>query len=462
MSQASIPSYWSYAIQTSISLINLLPTSVLNFHSPWSKLYSTKLDLSQLKVFGCACYPNLRPYTSHKLEPRTVECIFLGYPTGFKGYLCLDINFKRFYISRHVVFNKSKFPFSTLTVSTSDPTFSHIPFDTLWLSNQLYLHSLNHPSLLGAFPGNVSSQSSSFPTLAPSHSDTPFDPVSQPTSSFPLPKCAPSQSDPPVTTLPRPTTLNHHPMQTRSKSGITKPNSKLCYKAVLDYTFTEPPTYGIASKYPKWCEAMDAEFQALQRQHTWSSVPTSPNVNLVGCKWVYKLNLNSDGSISRYNARLVAKGFHQHAGIDYQETFSPVNKLATMRLVLAIAVSCNWSLRQLDVSNAFLHGFLKEEVYMTQPLGYEDAKHPSYVCKLHKSLYGRKQAPRAWFESFSFHLLHLGFTHLLQIVLSSCFILLVLTFIFCGMWMILLLLVTAQFRLIILSLLSVKLLSLKT
>ena len=100
-------------------------------------------------------------------------------------------------------------------------------------------------------------------------------------------------------------------MQTRSKSGISKPISKLCYKAVIDYTFTEPPTYKIASTYPKWCEAMDAEFQALQRQQTWSLVPAPPNVNLVGCKWVFKLKLNSDGSISRYKARLAAKGFHQ-------------------------------------------------------------------------------------------------------------------------------------------------------
>ena len=140
---------------------------------------------------------------------------------------------------------------------------------------------------------------------------------------------------------------------------------------------------------------MDTEFQALQKQQTWSLVPAPPNVNLVGCKWVYKLKLNSDGSISRYKARLVAKGFHQQAGIDFYETFSPVIKPATVRIVIAIAVSCNWSLRQLDVSNAFLHGYLKEDVFMQQPPGYVDSLHPSYVCKLHKSLYGLKQAPRA-------------------------------------------------------------------
>ena len=140
---------------------------------------------------------------------------------------------------------------------------------------------------------------------------------------------------------------------------------------------------------------MDVEFQALQRQQTWSLVSAPPNVNLVGCKWVFKLKLNSDDSILRYKARLVAKGFHQQAGIDYHETFNPVIKSATMRLVLAIVVSYNWTLRQLDVSNAFLHGVLKEDVYMQQPPSYVDPIHPSYVCKLHKSLHGLKQAPRA-------------------------------------------------------------------
>ena len=98
-------------------------------------------------------------------------------------------------------------------------------------------------------------------------------------------------------------------MQTRSKSGIIKP--KLCYASVLDYTYIEPPSYKIASKCPQWCSAMDLVFEASQKQGTWSLMPRPPHKNLVGYKWVYKLKLNSDGSISGYKARLVAKGFHQ-------------------------------------------------------------------------------------------------------------------------------------------------------
>ena len=132
------------------------------------------------------------------------------------------------------------------------------------------------------------------------------------------------------------------------------------------------------------------------------------------------MKLHSDGSIAKYKARLVAKGFHQQPGMDFIETFSPVIKPATVRLVLGIAVSLNWSIRQLDVSIAFLHGCLKEEVYMQQPQGYVNPSKPHYVCKLPKSLYGLKQAPRAWFERFTSQLLHLGFV--VSLANSSLFV----------------------------------------
>ena len=110
---------------------------------------------------------------------------------------------------------------------------------------------------------------------------------------------------------------------------------------------------------------------------------------------MYKLKYNNDGSISRYKARLVAKGFHQQFGIDFDETFSPVVKPFTVRIILSLAVQFNWPLKQLDVQNDFLHGFLKEEVFMVQPPGYMDPALPNHVCLLQKSLYGLKQTPWA-------------------------------------------------------------------
>ena len=133
----------------------------------------------------------------------------------------------------------------------------------------------------------------------------------------------------------------------------------------------------------------------MERQGTWSLVPHSPSQNVVVYKWVFKLKLNSDGSINRYKARLVAKGFHQQYGVDFEETFCPVVKPPTVRIILSLSIQFDWPLRQLDVRNTFLHGFLNEEVYMVLPLGYVDPSCPNYVCRLWKSLYGLKQAPRA-------------------------------------------------------------------
>jgi hypothetical protein len=135
----------------------------------------------------------------------------------------------------------------------------------------------------------------------------------------------------------------------------------------------------------------------------------SGNKNIIYYKWVFKVKKNSDCTIDRYKARLVAKGFKQHYSIDYEDTFSPVVKFATIRLVLAIAVSRGWALRQLDVKNAFLHGIMEEEVYMQQAPGYEDANAPRHISKLDKALYGFKQAPRTWYSRLSTKLQHLGF-----------------------------------------------------
>ena len=139
-------------------------------------------------------------------------------------------------------------------------------------------------------------------------------------------------------------------------------------------------------------------------------VPRPPNTNIVSGKWVFRHKFHSDGTLSRYKARWVCRGFSQQHGIDYDETFSPVVKPSTIRTILSIAVSSSWPIHQLDVKNAFLNGTLNDTVYCQQPLGFEDSSLPNHVCLLNKSLYGLKQAPRAWFQRFSTFVQTIGFT----------------------------------------------------
>ena len=182
-------------------------------------------------------------------------------------------------------------------------------------------------------------------------------------------------------------------MVTRAKAGITKPKQ---LHHLTKYPLPPPlePTSVVqAMKDPKWYAAMAAEYDALQKNGTWVLVTKSPDQNIVGCKWVFRVKRKPDGSIDRYKARLVAKGFHQRPGLDFKETFSPVVKPTTIRVILSIALSHGWPIQQLDVNNAFLHGTLTDEVYMSQPPGFVHSEKPTHVCRLRKSLYGLKQAP---------------------------------------------------------------------
>ena len=152
---------------------------------------------------------------------------------------------------------------------------------------------------------------------------------------------------------------------------------------------------------------MKEELDALSKNHTWDLVTLPPGKSVVGCKWIYKIKTRSDGSIERYKARLVVKGFTQEYGIDYEETFAPVARISSVRALLAVAAASKWDLFQMDVKNAFLNGDLSEEVYM-QPLPglfVESNK----IFHLRRAFYGLKQAPRAWFTKFSSTISRLGF-----------------------------------------------------
>lgn len=201
-------------------------------------------------------------------------------------------------------------------------------------------------------------------------------------------------------------------MQTRRKNNITKPTTKYILSASLNPDIPpEPLTLAQALKDKRWRGSMSHEIDAFAQNQTFDLVPRPQNVHVIGCRWLHKNKFKANGTHERCKSRLVAKGNTQKPGRDYTDTYSPVIKSTTLRLVLDVVVTRSWSIRQLDVNNAFLQGTLTDEVYMEQPPGFVDTDNPSFVCRLKKAIYGLKQAPRAWYTELKNYLLTVGFAN---------------------------------------------------
>ena len=158
-----------------------------------------------------------------------------------------------------------------------------------------------------------------------------------------------------------------------------------------------------------WQEAINDEMDSLESNKTWHLVDLPPGCKSIGCKWVLKKKLKPDGTIDKYKARLVAKGFRQKENIDFFDTFSPVTRITSIRVLISLASIHNLLIHQMDVKTAFLNGELDEEIYMDQPEGFVVHGQEHKVCKLDKSLYGLKQAPKQWHEKFDNLIISNGF-----------------------------------------------------
>nr|KAE8918680.1 Retrovirus-related Pol polyprotein from transposon TNT 1-94 [Phytophthora fragariae] len=179
----------------------------------------------------------------------------------------------------------------------------------------------------------------------------------------------------------------------------------------------EPQTYkqAIASgEAAQWGKAMDCEIHSHEENETWVLVPRPRGRNILKNRWVYVIKYKPDGSVDRFKARLVIKGSLQKYGIDYTEIFAPVVRMEILRLLLALAAAMDWEVEQMDVKTAFLNGFLEEEIYMEQPVGYVQPGKEDHVCVLKKSLYGLKQAPRVWYYTFYEAMMAEGFVRLIK------------------------------------------------
>jgi hypothetical protein len=173
---------------------------------------------------------------------------------------------------------------------------------------------------------------------------------------------------------------------------------------------SEPSSFEEAVGSQVWKDAMMEEYQSIIKNDVWDIVPRPAKKSVVTSKWIYKIKHAPDGSIDKFKARFVARGFSQKEGIDYTETFAPVARYSTIRSIISLASTMGWKLHQMDVKTAFLNGVVEEEVYMEQPEGFVIHDRESHVCKLKKALYGLKQAPRAWYSRIDSYLTDLGFS----------------------------------------------------
>nr|CAN76326.1 hypothetical protein VITISV_014220 [Vitis vinifera] len=463
MFSSNVPNYfWGEAILTATYLINRMPSRVLTFQSPrqlflkqFPHTHAASSDLP-LKVFGCTAFVHVYPQNRSKFAPRANKCIFLGYSPTQKGYKCYSPTNKRFYTTMDVSFFEHVFFYPKSHVQ-GESMNEHQVWES-FLDGVPSFHSESpNPSqfapteLFTPMPPSVQpAQHTNVPSPVTIQSPMPIQPIapqlanenlqvyirrrkrqelehgSQSTcgqyidSNSSLPEenigedragevLIPSIDDStlPIALRKGVRRCTDHPIGNYVTYEGLSPSYR-AFATSLDDTQV-PNTIQEALKISEWKKAVQDEIDALEKNGTWTITDLPVGKRPVGCKWIFTIKYKADGSVERFKARLVARGFTQSYGIDYQETFAPVAKLNTIRILLSLAVNQDWCLQQLDIKNAFLNGDLEEEVYMEIPPGFEESMAKNQVCKLQKSLYGLKQSPRTWFDRFTKAVLKLGY-----------------------------------------------------
>ena len=423
--------FWGKAVMTAAHLINRTPTKVRQGRSLYEILYGTEPVYEHLRVFGSLCYTHHRSRDKDKFGPRSRRCIFIEYPFGQKGWRVYDLEKKEFLISRDVVFYETEFLMASVSVlpqsSVSSPT---VASDDDWI-----LLPESEPLLDERGSTDIFSELERVAEVAqPSSSVTETEHATESLASPPVisDTSVPAQQSssleevlgrgqrvraPPVkfqdyVAYNTVCIQDTHLAPTSSALSVSS-NSVTCktpyplVEYLSDLPFSPahraflaavnagviPKSYSEAVKQKVWRVAVKDEVGALEDQGTWDVTTLPPGKVALGSHWIFTIKYNSDGTIRRHKARLVVRGNDQIEGEDFTETFAPVVKMTTVRALLRIVAAKKWEIHQMDVHNAFLHGDLEEEVYMKLPPGFSHSD-PTKVCRLRKSLYGLRQAPR--------------------------------------------------------------------
>ncbi|GJZ39769.1 zinc finger, CCHC-type containing protein [Tanacetum coccineum] len=401
-------SLWAEAVRHAVYLLNRLPTKAVKDITPYEGWKKRKPNLEYLKIFGCLAFVKKVGGHLTKLEDRSIPMVHLGKEPGSKAYKLYNPKNKRIVVARDVSFDEAK----SWTWETTQGSMSGSMVQPIFMGNiespqnasmnqeegphtPLTPHSNNVSPFLNLTGTNYmegsgsanQSLSSSFGGV-PVNDTVPFD----------------TFDDTPV----RGTRLLQDIYQ-RAPMMTEEEVQDQYQQAGLLLLNEEPTTFLEATKETQWMEAMRAEIDSIEKNQTWTLTRLPPNQKVIGLKWVFKLKRDASGTVTKHKARLVAKGCVQQQGVDFEDAFAPVARMESIRLILALAAKENWIVHHLDVKSAFLNGELKEEVYVTQPTGFEVKGKEEMVYKLHKALYGLRQAPRSWNAKLDKVLKELGF-----------------------------------------------------
>lgn len=431
-------SYWGEAITYAVHTVNRTPSRSLEFQTPLQALNDAVISPRNAeitpRVFGCVAYVHLHKHQRDKLSPRAEKCVFLGYAPHQKGYRCYHPSSKRMLTTMDVVFHEQLMYFEPVSGIQDENRGDH-GIQTLSLDEIQLLRmddtdkeirgeaeNVTYENVVAEHSEHVASEVRETEPEAPEIEEvTDGEAIGSEVTEGLLDDNPGSLNDIPHQSSNKGTNVSSRVLPARQNRGIPKssyePNltSKVKYP-MSNYVSNQnlsasnvafmsqlsavsiPNSVQEALANSKWTEAMNVEMDSLQKQQTWEIVECPEGKRPVGCRWIYSVKYNPEGTIDRFKARLVAKGYTQAYGVDYTETFAPVAKINTVRVLLSLAANWDWPLQQFDVKNAFLHGELSEEVYMELPEGCKIAVPGSKkVCKLKKALYGLKQSPRAWF-----------------------------------------------------------------
>ena len=395
LNQAKLPSdFWCFAFMTAAYISNRMSTKA-NPHGkvPISLLKEdVKNEILAMRVFGSLCY--VRKQNPTKMENRSQNGIFVGYPEGTKGYRVWMPETRKVIVSRDVVFDETRSGGAILNNKHDDgEQFASAPSDAPVLTDAA------NPSPVPVEDDDERDEVPPLEVINEMDRNEPLEIEASPESV----RRSSRQRKP-----PEPYWIS----QIVNEQVAKHENSNLLDDAENDKSQPlTPSSYREAMNCPdkeKWKSAIQEELSALNANKTWEIKKPPDGKKLVSSKWVFRIKRNADGSIDRYKARLVARGFTQVAGVDFNETFSPVARLSTVRVMIAVAAAKGLQLHQMDVKSAYLKAELSEEIYMAAPDGLP--LKVGHACLLKKGLYGLKQAGRNWYNMLTSYLLDREFT----------------------------------------------------